>query len=118
MGVGIPAIMLASGIELPIMSFPLALLTGFAIGIAIGAVIIIIRKFVPNGIKTAGTGIMMGAGNASGRYLGPLIILSAIQYGIPTGIGALVGGAIFYKMERPIAGGAILGAMILGGLLL
>lgn len=117
-GVGIPAIMLASGIDMPIMSFPLALLTGLTIGILIGSLIILIRKFVPNGIDAAGTGVMMGAGNATGRYLGPLIILSAIQYGIPTGIGALLGGVIFYKFERPIAGGAILGAMILGGIFL
>jgi uncharacterized protein (TIGR03579 family) len=115
-GIGIPAIMLASGINAPVMSFPLALLTGLVIGIAIGGLIIIIRKLVPNGIASGGTGIMMGAGNATGRYLGPLIILSAIEYGIPTGIGAFIGGAIFYKFDRPIVGGAILGAMIAGGL--
>ena len=117
-GIGIPAIMLASGISAPIMNFPLALLTGLAIGIAIGGLMLIIRKLVPNGIAAGGTGIMMGAGNATGRYLGPLIILSAIQYSIPTGIGAFVGGAIFYKFDRPLVGGAILGAMIAGGLFL
>lgn len=117
-GIGIPAMMLASGIETPIKSFPLALATGLVIGLVIGALIIIIRKIMPNGIAAGGTGIMMGAGNATGRYLGPLIILSAIQYSIPTGIGAFVGGAIFYKFERPIAGGAIIGAMLAGGLFL
>lgn len=117
-GVGIPAVMLASGIELPIKSFPLALVTGLGIGILIGGLIILIRKLMPNGIAAGGTGIMMGAGNATGRYLGPLIILSAIQYSIPTGIGAFIGGAIFYKFDRPIAGGAIIGAMLAGGLFL
>ncbi|WP_102399869.1 DUF4310 family protein [Haloimpatiens massiliensis] len=117
-GIGIPAMMLASGIEMPIKSFPLALATGLIIGVLIGALIIVIRKMMPNGIAAGGTGIMMGAGNATGRYLGPLIIISAIQYSIPTGIGAFIGGAIFYKFERPIAGGAIIGAMLLGGLLL
>lgn len=117
-GVGVPALMLASGIDMPIKSFPLALLTGLVIGVAIGGLIILIRKLLPNGVEAAGTGIMMGAGNATGRYLGPLIILSAIQYGIPTGIGALIGGALFYKYDRPIAGGAIIGAMIAGGLFL
>ncbi|MBW6410107.1 DUF4310 family protein [Clostridium weizhouense] len=117
-GIGIPAMMLAAGVESPINSFPLALATGLVIGLVIGALIIIIRKIMPNGIAAGGTGIMMGAGNATGRYLGPLIILSAIQYSIPTGIGAFVGGAIFYKFERPIAGGAIIGAMLAGGLFL
>lgn len=117
-GIGIPAVMLAAGIDSPIKSFPLALLTGLGIGIVIGFIIILIRKLLPNGIAAGGTGIMMGAGNATGRYLGPLIILSAIQYGIPTGIGAFIGGAIFYKWDRPIAGGAILGAMIAGGIFL
>ncbi|MDF2881369.1 MAG: hypothetical protein K0R54_1926 [Clostridiaceae bacterium] len=115
-GIGIPALMMASGIQAPIKSFPLALLTGLGIGVVIGLIIILIRKLVPNGIAAGGTDIMMGAGNATGRYLGPLIMLSAIQYGIPTGIGAIIGGAIFYKLDRPIAGGAILGAMIAGGI--
>ncbi len=117
-GIGIPAVMLASGIEMPIKSFPLALLTGLGIGVLIGALIILIRKIMPNGIAAGGTGIMMGAGNATGRYLGPLIIISSIQYSIPTGIGAFIGGAIFYKFDRPIAGGAIIGAMLAGGLFL
>jgi uncharacterized protein (TIGR03579 family) len=57
---------------------------------------------------------MMGAGNSAGRFLGPLIILSATIASIPVGIGAIIGALIFYKWEKPIAGGAILGAMVLG----
>jgi len=112
-GIGIPALMLASGFTLPIDNFLLALITGAVIGLIIGAVIILVRKLMPQGIASSGTNIMMGAGNASGRYLGPLIIISAIQYSIPAGLGAFIGAAIFYKLDKPIAGGAILGAMIL-----
>ena len=116
-GIGIPAVLLASGIKGPIESFPLALLTGGVIGLIIGAVIILVRKLMPQGISASGTGVMMGAGNSTGRFLGPLIILSAIQYSIPAGIGAFLGAAIFYKLDRHIAGGAILGAMILAGIM-
>lgn len=112
-GIGIPAMMLASGIKAPLYNFPLALLTGAVIGLVLGAVIIIVRKIMPEGIAASGTNIMMGAGNAVGRYLGPLIIISAIQYSIPAGIGAFVGAAISYKLDKPVPGGAILGAMIL-----
>lgn len=115
-GIGIPAVLLASGIRWPLESFGLSLLLGLAVGVAIGSVIIVIRKVMPQGISASGTGVMMGAGNATGQYLGPLIILSAIQYSIPAGLGAFVGAAIFFKLRRPIAGGAILGAMILGSL--
>ena len=58
----------------------------------------------------------MGAGNASGRFLGPLIILSAMTASIPIGVGSLVGALLFYIWQKPITGGAILGAMILGWL--
>ena len=112
-GIGIPALMLASGIRKPIENFGLSLITGAVIGLAIGLIIIGIKKLMPEGIASSGTDVMIGAGNATGRYLGPLIMISSISYSIPAGIGAFVGGAIFYKMDRPIAGGAILGAMIL-----
>lgn len=112
-GIGIPALMLASGIRKPLENFGFSLITGAIIGLIIGLVIIGVRKLMPEGIASSGTDVMIGAGNASGRYLGPLIIISAIGYSIPAGIGAFVGAAIFYKMDKPIAGGAILGAMIL-----
>ena len=38
----------------------------------------------------------MGAGNSSGRFLGPLIILSAMTASIPIGIGSLLGALLFY----------------------
>lgn len=112
-GIGIPALLLASGITAPVHNYSLSLLTGLGIGIVIGFVIILVRKLMPSGMSSAGTNIMMGAGNATGRYLGPLIIISAINYNIPAGVGAFIGAAFFYKFEKPVAGGAILGAMIL-----
>lgn len=114
-GIGIPAMFLAAGITGPVDSFPLALLTGGLIGAIIGGVIILIRKFtLGSGEATFGADIMMGAGNAAGRFLGPLIVLYATSASIPVGIGSIIGAIIFYKWDKPIAGGAILGAMIMG----
>lgn len=115
-GIGIPALLLASGIKMPVYNFPLALLTGALIGLAIGVIVIIIKKTMSSSISGNASSIMMGAGQLVGSYLGPLIIISAIQYSIPAGIGAFIGSAISYKFEKPITGGAIIGAMILGTL--
>ncbi|MEJ5755892.1 DUF4310 family protein, partial [Salmonella enterica] len=60
--------------------------------------------------------VMMGAGNTSGRVLGPLIILSAMTASIPIGLGSRGGARLFYIWQKPITGGAILGAMILGSI--
>ena len=73
------------------------------------------RKFTINqSNSTYGADVMMGAGNSSGRFLGPLIILSAMTASIPIGIGSLLGALLFYIWGKPITGGAILGAMIPG----
>lgn len=116
-GIGIPAVMLASGIRWPFESFATSLGLGLVIGLVLGTGIMLIRKLMPEGMGSLGTDVMMGAGNATGQYLGPLIILAAIQYSIPAGVGAFVGAAISYWFKKPVAGGAILGAMILGGLI-
>ncbi|RRJ64364.1 DUF4310 family protein [Paenibacillus oralis] len=117
LGIGIPALMLGAGITAPITSFPLALLTGAVLGFLVGGMIILIRKYTINASNsTFGADIMMGAGNAAGRYLGPLIIISAVMASIPVGIGATLGGAVFYAYKKPIAGGAIIGAMVFGAL--
>lgn len=114
-GLGIPAILLSMGIKEPVRNFPLALLTGLIVGLLIGLVIYIIRHAtLKQANSTFGADIMMGAGNDTGRFLGPLIILSACQASIPIGIGAIIGSGIFYAWKKPIAGGAIIGAMILG----
>ena len=117
-GIGIPALFLSMGIKFPFSNFFAALFVGALIGIVMGAVIIIIRKLVPDGVSVGGTSIMMGAGNTIGRYLAPLIVVAATQYNVYAGIGAIVGSAIFYKWGKEMTGGAILGAMILGGIFL
>lgn len=117
-GIGLPALFLSMGWELPFSNFFVALLTGAVIGLIMGAVIMIIRKVMPEGVAVGGTSVMMGAGNATGRYLAPLIIIAAAQYNVYTGIGAVLGAAIFYKWGKELTGGAILGAMLLGGIFL
>ena len=117
-GIGIPALLLSMGVTMPFDNILLALVTGAVIGLVLGAVIIGIRKLVPDGVAVGGTSIMMGAGNATGRYLGPMIIVAACQYNVWAGIGSIIGGAIFYKLGKEMTGGAILGAMILGAFFL
>lgn len=78
-------------------NFAASLVTGLVIGVAIGYVIILARKFTINqSNSTYGADVMMGAGNSSGRFLGPLIILSAMTASIPIGIGSLLGALLFY----------------------
>jgi uncharacterized protein (TIGR03579 family) len=117
-GVGIPALLLSFGIKAPLSSLPLALLTGLGIGLVMGIVIMLIRKFMPKGIAVGGADIMMGAGNATGRWLTPLIVISAAEYSPWAGIGSIVGAALCYKYHKEPIGGAILGAMILGAIFL
>lgn len=117
-GIGVPAMLLAAGFTLPLENFAVSLITGALLGLAIGLIIVSIRKATVNSGKeqasTFGAEIMMGAGNDSGKYLGPLIIISACTASIPVGLGALIGSMIFFKLDKPIVGGAILGAMVLG----
>lgn len=116
-GLGVPALLLGAGIVFPLENFIASLATGFGLGVAIGYIIILARKYTINqSNSTYGADVMMGAGNSSGRFLGPLIILSAIGASIPIGIGSLIGALVFYQWQKPITGGAILGAMILGAI--
>ena len=117
-GIGIPALLLSMGVTMPFDNILFALVTGAVIGLVLGAVIIGIRKLVPDGVAVGGTSIMMGAGNATGRYLGPMIIVAACQYNVWACIGSIIGGAIFYNLGKEMTGGAILGAMILGAFFL
>ena len=83
-GLGVPALLLGAGIIFPVANFAASLVTGLVIGLAIGYIIILARKFTINqSDSTYGADVMMGAGNASGRFLGPLIILSAMTASIP-----------------------------------
>lgn len=116
-GLGVPALLLGAGIVYPVANFAASLVTGLVIGVAIGYLIILARKFtINNSDSTYGADVMMGAGNSSGRFLGPLIILSAMTASIPIGLGSLVGALMFYLWNKPITGGAILGAMLLGAI--
>lgn len=115
LGVGIPALMIAVGLNAPMENFVLALLVGGVLGVIIGAVVVLIKKFtVGQANSTFGADVMMGAGNSSGRFLGPLLVITACSASIPIGIGSIIGAAIFYKIKKPIAGGAIIGAMVMG----
>ncbi|WP_158781284.1 DUF4310 family protein [Pantoea sp. BAV 3049] len=116
-GLGVPALLLGAGIVYPVANFAASLVTGLVLGVAIGYVIILARKFtINNSDSTYGADVMMGAGNSSGRFLGPLIILSAMTASIPIGLGSLIGALLFYMWNKPITGGAILGAMLLGAI--
>ncbi len=71
-GLGVPALLLGAGIVFPVANFAASLATGLIIGLAIGYIIILARKFTVNqSNSTYGADVMMGAGNASGRFLGP-----------------------------------------------
>lgn len=116
-GLGVPALLLGAGIVFPVANFAASLVTGLLLGLAIGYVIILARKFtINNSDSTYGADVMMGAGNSSGRFLGPLIILSAMAASIPVGLGSLTGALLFYLWNKPVTGGAILGAMLLGAI--
>lgn len=117
-GIGIPAVLLSMNIDLPFKNLAFSLIFGAVVGLIIGLIIMGVRKTMPEGVAVGGTEVMMGAGNASGRYLGPLIVIAAAKYNVYTGIGAIIGAALFYKMDKQITGGAILGAMILGALMI
>ncbi|MDU2997780.1 MAG: amidohydrolase/deacetylase family metallohydrolase [Klebsiella pneumoniae] len=96
-GLGVPALLLGAGFVFPVANFAASLVTGLVLGLAVGYIIILARKFTINqSDSTYGADVMMGAGNASGRFLGPLIILSAMTASIPIGIGSLVGALLFY----------------------
>ncbi len=113
-GVGIPAILMAFGVSAPIESFGLALLTGAVIGLLVGYLIMFMKKTMSKGVTASGANIMMGAGNALGVYLAPLLILAAVNYSIGAGLGALAGALVFYFLDKNMIGGVIIGAMILG----
>ena len=114
LGVGIPSILMAFGFSAPLENFGLALLFGAVIGYLVGLLIILMKKTMSKGVTASGTNIMMGAGNALGVYLAPLLILASVKYSMGAGIGALVGALVFYLFDKNIVGGVMIGAMIFG----
>ncbi|WHQ37610.1 DUF4310 family protein [Spiroplasma sp. SV19] len=114
-GIGVPAVFLSSQKLAFVMYNPLlAALLGAGLGLVIGLVIFVIRVLKPKEAAGLGTDIMIGAGNATGKFLGPLVIFSAATFNPIAGIGAGIGAGIFMWIKKPLVGGAILGAMILG----
>jgi uncharacterized protein (TIGR03579 family) len=96
LGIGIPAVFLSTPSIAFMMHNPFyAFLIGLVGGILIGALIILIRLLKPKEAANLGTDIMMGAGNATGKFLGPLVIFSAAMFQPLVGIGAGL-GAIFF----------------------
>lgn len=115
LGIGIPAVFLSSTKLAFVMHNPiLALILGIVGGLIIGIVIMVIRALKPKGEVNLGTDIMIGAGNATGKFLGPLVIFSAAMFNPIVGLGAGLGGAAFMWIKKPIVGGAIIGAMLFG----
>ncbi|MFI7387763.1 DUF4310 family protein [Streptomyces sp. NPDC049813] len=116
-GIGIPAMLLAAGFTAPLQHFWLAIPVGALLGALIGIAILVIRRATVNstgGTSTFGADVMMGAGNSAGRYLGPLVIISAATASLPVGLGSTIGAALFYAWKKPLTGGAIIGAMVAG----
>ena len=118
LGVGVPALLLSVGMGFFVTNFYMSFATGFVLGLAIGVIMILIRRAAPDLSLATATSIMMGAGNQSGEALGPLALLSAVSYSIPAGIGAIIGSFLFYKYKKPMVGGAILGAILVGAIYL
>ncbi len=100
-GLGVPALLLGAGFVFPVANFAASLVTGLVLGLAVGYIIILARKFTINqSDSTYGADVMMGAGNASGRFLGPSDD-RAMTASIPIGIGSLVGALLFYIWQNP-----------------
>lgn len=116
LGVGVPALLLSMGLGFFVTNFYMSLVTGLVLGVLIGIVMILIRRAAPDLSLATATSIMMGAGNRSGEALGPLVLLSAVSYSLPAGIGSIIGSFLFYKYKKPMVGGAILGAILFGGI--
>lgn len=116
LGVGVPALLLSMGLGFFVTNFYISLITGLVLGVLIGIVMILIRRAAPDLSLATATSIMMGAGNRSGEALGPLVLLSAVSYSLPAGIGSIIGSFLFYKYKKPMVGGAILGAILFGGI--
>ncbi|WP_242866736.1 DUF4310 family protein [Abyssisolibacter fermentans] len=115
-GTGLPALFLSLGYKTVLDNFILSLIVGAGIGLTIAIIILVVRKIMPSGYNTMGTDVMMGAGNIVGKWFGPIIIIMALKYNFAAGMGAVIGAAICHKKDKPIIGGAVLGAMFLGAI--
>lgn len=113
-GAGLPGLFMSMGYRVLVENFALSLITGALIGLVLGAVILLVRKLMPGGYGSMGTDIMVGAGNVIGEWFGPILLVMAAQFGLYTGVGAMIGAIICHRRKTPIIGGTVLGAMIVG----
>lgn len=114
-GIGIPAVFLSSSkLSWLILNPMAALLVGLIAGLIIGIIIMVVRMLKPKETQGLGTDIMIGAGNATGKFMGPLVVISAAMFQPLVGIGAGIGAGVFMWMKKPMVGGAIIGAMLFG----
>jgi uncharacterized protein (TIGR03579 family) len=111
-GCGIAGLMYASGLGWMIESFPMALISGAVVGLAIASIVMGVRFLVPAGVQAGGSDIMMGVGHQLASWLGPLFILAALQASIPIGVTGVVGGIAFYVKGRNVIGGVLIGMFI------
>ncbi len=60
-GLGVPALLLGAGFVFPVANFAASLVTGLVLGLAVGYIIILARKFTINqSDSTYGADVMMG----------------------------------------------------------
>ena len=111
-GCGVAGLIYAMGLGFLIESFPLSILTGAVIGLAIAAIVMGVRYLVPSGIQAGGSDIMMGVGHQLSSWLGPLFLISGLAASVPIGIFGAIGGTLFYLKGKNIVGGIIIGMFI------
>ena len=96
-----PALLLGAGIIYPVENFTASLITGMGIGMAIGYVIILARKFTINQSNSTYGADVDGGWQQLGPLPRSLIILSAMGASIPIGIGSLLGALLFTSGRSP-----------------
>jgi uncharacterized protein (TIGR03579 family) len=111
-GCGVVGIMYSIGLGGLMDNFFTSLLAGAVIGAAIGCIIIVIRRLVPEGVQAGGSDIMMGVGHQLANWLAPLFLISALATSVPLGIFGALGGAVAYKFDKNLVGGIIIGMFI------
>lgn len=111
-GCGVAGLLYGAGMGWIFDNVVTSLLCGAICGLLIGCVVMGIRKLVPEGVQAGGTDIMMGVGHQLSLWLGPLFLISALGASIPVGLFGAIGGALFYKFDKNIVGGIILGMFI------
>ncbi len=111
-GCGIAGLLYESGMGWVFDNLFTSLLAGAICGAVIAAIVMGVRYLVPKGVQAGGTDIMMGVGHQLSVWLGPLFLVAALGSSIPVGVCGAIGGALFYKYDKNIIGGIILGMFV------